>query len=140
MKDEGLATFRAHYLQKFIQLEGEMIVELLGAYLVKLKEDEIKKPTKTNPIESFNVEDDSEELDSEDDKLLDFVASVRRLFEFLAGCIEDKQPFLEKYFGHDSIKPITETIQLECDKYITKILQTFIEHYNIQEMVRNFLC
>ncbi len=130
MREEGLKTFRVHYLEKLMKIESETILELLASYLAKKKE-------------TGNV------IQDDDDKLLDFTAAIQRLYEFVALFVEEKQPFIEKYFGKENLKCITcgalcsiytkdifETLQDQCDMYSSKILPTFIEHYSIPELVR----
>src|SRR4051812_35634203 len=40
MREEGLTTFKTHYLEKMIKIEAETILELLASFLAKMKETE----------------------------------------------------------------------------------------------------
>jgi hypothetical protein len=121
MREEGIATFKTHYLAKIIKIESESILEHLSSFLEKQKEEPANEPQE------------------KEDGLLDFTDSVHKLYEFLAVFLEEKQSFIEQYFGIDAFKQIVDTLQVHCDKYSSRMLQTFIEHYTIMDLVSLFV-
>jgi hypothetical protein len=135
-KQEALSIYKSSYLCKLIKIEGETIVELLNAYLQSLKDPHTQHNSETD-------EKDDEEEEEEDYNLLDFVTAIRRLFEFIALFIEEKSPYIEKYFGGESLTSIIEDLLLQTDSYSASILDLFISHFEIQKLVRlniNFNC
>lgn len=113
-------------MSKLITIEGETILELLNAYLQSLKE-----PHKEN--------NEEEEENEEDYNLLDFVTAIRRLFEFIALFIEEKSPYIDKYFGSEVLTSIIEDLLQQTDSYSANILDLFISHFEIQKLVTIYL-
>lgn len=59
----------------------------------------------------------------------------RSLFEYIAQIIDEKISYVEKTFGKESSEIALNNVLEQCDNYISKILDAFIQETELQQLV-----
>ena len=111
MKDEGLLRY-SHYLRGLISSEGEALQKQL--------------------LKSFGR---SQSAATEKDELITCVDAMTKLFEAVAETIEKYSSIMETNFGEGSTLILLKEMQLEADIHSTKMIDVFIEHFNISKIM-----
>lgn len=140
MKDVGLGIYLKQYIEELIKNEGNRVIALLEVHIQQLAKQNKMQETKQLEFVAQewkgDEEDEGVEEEEEEEKQLDFVDSVKTLYEYVAYIINYKQKFIENYFGLDGMHQVVAVLQSHCDKYSSDILETFLNHYKIQDLVR----
>jgi hypothetical protein len=111
----GLGQNTDEYFLRIIHSEAEIIMEKLAFYMSKKQK---------NPNEETWS-------DSEDEKILDFVSAVRRLYEFIVIIITN----ISKYWSNQALIETSAKVINLCDTYSPKILDLFLIFFKVPDMV-----
>ncbi|ELR19326.1 COG4 transport protein [Acanthamoeba castellanii str. Neff] len=112
LKEEGLTRY-SHYLRKLVSTEADYIIKNLLR----------PKATVAQNIEASGGEQ------------LSYADGLARLYEFIAGIIDEQQSLVEEHFGPGSMVVVIKNLQQQCDVHSTKILSLFSQDTNMLKMI-----
>eukprot|EP01118_Nematostelium_gracile_P001246 TRINITY_DN11309_c0_g1_i1.p1 TRINITY_DN11309_c0_g1~~TRINITY_DN11309_c0_g1_i1.p1 ORF type:complete len:686 (-),score=149.25 TRINITY_DN11309_c0_g1_i1:20-2077(-) len=135
MKEEGLQIYVSQYVEELVANEVELVNALLNVFIEKSKKSmEQKEEDDLSEFKVSEYKEGEEEITTEENQL-NFVEAARRLYEYVAGIVEDKYDFITKYFGEKGIEAIAKVLQSRTDTHICTIYKTFIEHFRFIEII-----
>jgi hypothetical protein len=115
LKEEGLTRY-SHYLRKLISVEADFVIKHL------LRPKDAQSAVSVNPEEQFTYAD-----------------GLARLYEFIAGIIDEQQPLVEEHFGPGSMVSVIKNLQQQCDVHATKILNLFSQDTGMLKIIEDIV-